>query len=98
MAAGDRHRHSTVSVITCEARWANPELSVDGLITPGGPLGTHNVVVDRLVRAPAYRGFRPPGVRSRENLADIRDIVAVPKEFLGRFDGIDRHTADPHIW
>ncbi len=89
--------HSLGSIVTYEALWAHPELTVDLLVTLGSPLGMHNVVFDRLRPAPGDRGARPPGVRYWANLADIGDIFAVPRDLPARFEGIDLHQPDLHI-
>ncbi|MGH8905182.1 MAG: hypothetical protein ACRD0K_01355 [Egibacteraceae bacterium] len=82
--------HSLGSVVTYEALWAYPELQIDQLITLGSPLGMPGVVFERLQPRPEVgRGKRPPGVGHWVNLADIGDIVAVPRGGLGAlFDGI----------
>jgi hypothetical protein len=86
--------HSLGSVVTYEALWAHPELRVDLLITLGSPLGMPGVVFERLRPAPRDgRGARPPGVGRWVNLADIGDMVAVPRRLSDRFDGID-HDSD----
>lgn len=88
--------HSLGSVVAYEALWAHPELAVDRLITLGSPLGMPAVVFDRLEPAPGPRGGRPPGVRQWVNLADVGDLVAVPRTGLrGSFDGVDHE--DPAI-
>lgn len=82
--------HSLGSVIAYEALWAYPELRIDRLITLGSPLSMPGVVFERLRPEPLDgRGGRPPGVASWINLADIGDIVAVPRGGLGRrFEGV----------
>ncbi|MBC6460840.1 hypothetical protein [Actinomadura sp. HBU206391] len=88
--------HSLGSVVTYEALWAHPELRVDLLITLGSPLGMPGVVFERLLPAPVDGcGARPPGVARWVNLADIGDMVAVPRRLSDRFDGID-HDSDGH--
>ncbi|HZN16670.1 MAG TPA: hypothetical protein VFB84_00475 [Micromonosporaceae bacterium] len=87
--------HSLGSVVVYETLWAHPEISVAMLVTLGSPLGMRHAVFDRLQPAPDNgRGARPPGVASWTNLADVGDIVAVPRDLPGRFDGITRHVPD----
>ncbi len=79
--------HSLGSVVTFEALWSRPDLDVPLLVTLGSPLAMPGVVVERL-RVPALR--RPPGVRRWVNLADIGDVVALPRVGLGQaFDGVE---------
>jgi hypothetical protein len=83
-----RHRpdvvvaHSLGSVVAYEALAANPHLSVDLLVTLGSPLGMPDVVYDRLRPTPAGR---LPGVKRWVNIADIGDLVAIPRRLGGRF-------------
>ncbi|MEV0590789.1 hypothetical protein [Nonomuraea cavernae] len=104
IAAGSGHErvvvvaHSLGSVVTYEALWAAPELRVDLLVTLGSPLGMPGVVFDRLDPLPDGRGARPPGVRRWVNLADVGDLVAVPRTGLGgSFDGVDTEVTDLRI-
>lgn len=86
--------HSLGSVVAYEALWAHPELRVDLLITLGSPLGMPGVIFERLQPAPRDGlGGRPPGVRRWVNLADIGDMVAIPRRLADRFTGID-HDSD----
>jgi len=79
--------HSLGSVVAYETFWHNPDLSVDLLVTVGSPLAMPGVVLNRL--DPDGRA-RPPGVRRWVNLADVGDIVAVPRGGLGRaFAGVE---------
>lgn len=79
--------HSLGSVVTYETFWHHPELSVDLLVTIGSPLAMPGVVLDRLDPG---RHARPPGVRRWVNLADVGDIIAVPRGGLGRaFTGVE---------
>ncbi|UBU15809.1 hypothetical protein [Nonomuraea gerenzanensis] len=83
--------HSLGSVAAYEALWAHPELEVDLLITLGSPLGARSVIFDRLRPAPENGlGARPPGVRRWVNLADVGDLVAVPRELASRFTGVEQ--------
>jgi hypothetical protein len=83
--------HSLGSVVAYEALWAYPHQPVDLLITVGSPLAMPGVVLHRL-QPDAFnrRGGRPPGVRRWVNLADIGDIVAIPRGGIAdSFDGVD---------
>lgn len=92
--ARDRPRvviaHSLGTVVTYEALWEHCELSVDLLLTLGSPLAMPKVIFDRLHPSPVSgRGQRPPGVAAWANLADVGDIVAIPRDGLGPyFDGV----------
>ncbi|RAY13810.1 hypothetical protein DPM19_19350 [Actinomadura craniellae] len=88
--------HSLGSVVAYEALWAHPELRVGHLVTLGSPLGMPGAVFERLVPAPrAGRGARPPGVTRWTNLADVGDLVAIPRTGLsGGFDGVDADHPD----
>ncbi|GII63747.1 hypothetical protein Skr01_38320 [Sphaerisporangium krabiense] len=90
-----RHRpavviaHSLGSVVTYEALWAHPDLSVDLLITLGSPLGMRGVIFERLQPLPQQgRGRCPRGVRRWVNIADKDDIAAIPGALKGSFDGV----------
>lgn len=79
--------HSLGSVVTFEALWGRPDLDVPLLVTLGSPLAMPGVVLERL-RVPALR--RPPCVRRWVNLADIGDVVALPRIGLGQaFEGVE---------
>jgi hypothetical protein len=84
--------HSLGSVVTYEALWAHPQLTVDLLITLGSPLALPHAVFHRLQPAPvALRGSRPPGVSRWVNIADPGDLVALPPQGVERqFDGVDQ--------
>jgi hypothetical protein len=78
--------HSLGSVVTYEALWHRPDLAVPLLVTLGSPLAMPGVVLERLC-APE-RG-RPPKVDRWVNLADIGDLVALPRDGLGAaFTGV----------
>jgi hypothetical protein len=83
--------HSLGSVVAYEALWAHPALRLDLLVTLGSPLAMPGVVYDRLQPDPVIiGGARPPGVRRWINMADVGDIVAVPRGGLSSsFDGIE---------
>jgi len=89
-----RHRpdavvaHSLGTVVAYEAFAANPDLTVDLLVTLGSPLGMPDVVYDRLRPAPAGR---LPGVKRWVNIADIGDLVAIPRRLGDRFATDDDH-------
>jgi hypothetical protein len=82
--------HSLGTVVAYEALWQHPELSVDLLVTLGSPLAMRGAVFDRLDPKPASgRGERPPGVSLWANLADVGDIVAIPRDGLApHFAGV----------
>ena len=82
--------HSLGTVVTYETLWQYPELEVDLLVTLGSPLAMPGVVFDRLDPKPADgQGQRPPGVAAWANLADIGDLVAIPRDGLSpHFTGV----------
>jgi hypothetical protein len=85
--------HSLGSVVAYEALWSQPR-EVDLLLTLGSALGIPHVTYERLCLGPgneAARGKRPPGVRRWVNIADVGDIVAIPRDLPARFAGIDLH-------
>lgn len=92
-----RHRpevivaHSLGSVVTYETLWENPIPEVDLLVTIGSPLAMPGVVFPLLrPEIVANRGARPPGVARWVNLADVGDIVAIPRGGLApHFDGVE---------
>ncbi|GGO28743.1 hypothetical protein GCM10010116_57630 [Microbispora rosea subsp. aerata] len=91
--------HSLGSVVTYEALWAHPDLSVELLVTLGSPLGMRDVVFDRLAPAPVRgRGARPPGVRRWINIADKDDIAAIPAVLSSCFDGVERDVSCDIDW
>jgi hypothetical protein len=82
--------HSLGSVVAYETLWAYPEIRIDLLVTLGSPLAMPGVVFDRLDPAPAAgRGARPPTVDRWVNIADVGDLVAVPRWLGQRFTGVD---------
>jgi hypothetical protein len=82
--------HSLGSVVAYETLWAHPELHLDLLVTLGSPLAMPSVVFDRLDPAPAAgQGARPPGVSRWVNIADVGDLVAVPRWLARSFTGVD---------
>ena len=91
-----RHRpkvvvaHSLGSVVTYEALHAGGH-QVDLLVTLGSPLGLPGSVFEGLDPEPVGgRGARPPGVGRWVNIADIGDVVAVPRRLGDRFP-VDLH-------
>ena len=76
--------HSLGSVVTYEALLARPDLRVDTLVTIGSPLALNGIVYQRL---PAGGGEprRLPNVRKWVNVADVGDVVAVPRSIGHRF-------------
>lgn len=82
--------HSLGSVAAYESLWQHPELEIELLVTLGSPLAMPGVVFPRLTPTPASgRGSRPPGVAAWANLADVGDIVAIPRAGLAPFfDGV----------
>jgi hypothetical protein len=82
--------HSLGSVVAYETFWQNPQLKVDLLCTLGSPLGLPGAIFDRLDPRPVSgRGKRPPGVAAWANLADVGDIVAIPRAGLAScFEGL----------
>jgi hypothetical protein len=89
--------HSLGSVVAYETLWQHPRPKVDLLLTLGSPLAIPGVIFDCLDPRPTNgRGARPPGAAAWANLADIGDIVAVPRTGLAPyFDGLVRD--DPAI-
>jgi hypothetical protein len=82
--------HSLGTIVTYETMWQHPELSVDLFLTLGSPLAMPGVIFERLIPPPTDgRGRRPPGVAAWVNLADVGDIVAIPRSGLAtRFSGV----------
>jgi len=84
--------HSLGSVAAYETLWQHPDLEIDLLVTLGSPLAMPGVVFPRLEPTPVNgRGGRPPGVAAWANLADVGDIVAIPRAGLApSFNGVTR--------
>jgi hypothetical protein len=79
--------HSLGSVVTYETLWAHQDHDVELLVTVGSPLAMPSVVMPRL--DPATGGV-PPRVRRWVNVADVGDIVAIPRGGLGgHFTGVE---------
>lgn len=91
-----RHRptvviaHSFGSVVVFETLCHRPDLTVDLLLTVGSPLGMPDIIFDRLHTGTQTFLRRPPGVRRWIDIADVGDIVAVPRQLGGHFD-VDVH-------
>ncbi len=84
--------HSLGSVVTYEALWHATDLvpPVELLVTVGSPLALPGAVFDRLEPEPvAGRGRRPPSVERWVNIADVGDLVAIPRLLTRAFDGIE---------
>ncbi|MFJ3511029.1 hypothetical protein [Streptomyces luteogriseus] len=93
--------HSLGSVVAYETLHAHPDLDIDLLLTLGSPLGLP-AIMRKLDPEPVDgRGARPPGVRHWVNIADVGDLLAVPRELGGAFP-VDMHATadiglfDPH--
>jgi hypothetical protein len=91
--------HSLGSVVAYETLWRHPELEIDLLVTLGSPLAMPGVIFPRLEPTPVNgHGSRPPGVAAWANLADVGDIVAIPRSGLAPFfDGVTRNEPAIHI-
>ncbi|MEU6922211.1 hypothetical protein [Streptomyces sp. NPDC046631] len=84
--------HSLGSVVAYEALWSasGAAVPVDLLVTVGSPLALPGAVFDRLDPPPvAGRGRRPPSVDRWINIADVGDLVALPRQLTRAFDGIE---------
>ncbi len=73
--------HSLGSVVTFETLCAHGDFGVDTLVTLGSPLALP-YIHGRL----EHGAKRPPHVRRWVNLADVGDLVAVPKNLGGKFE------------
>jgi hypothetical protein len=83
--------HSLGSVVAYEVLH-HSGLKVDCLVTLGSPLGLPGAVFDLLEPQPVDRlGNKPPGVGQWINIADVGDLVAVPRRLGDRFP-VDQHT------
>ncbi|GAB3901024.1 serine peptidase [Kibdelosporangium lantanae] len=82
--------HSLGSVVTYEALWTDPGHDVELLVTLGSPLAMPGVILPRLQPHPDIGG-KPPRTRRWLNLADVGDIVAIPRSGLRpHFDGVEQ--------
>lgn len=79
--------HSLGTVVAYEALCASPGHRVRALVTLGSPLGTRNLVFDRLDPTPVDgRGVWPGSAElAWTNVADRGDVVALEKDLRGRF-------------
>jgi len=78
--------HSLGSVVAYETLCAYPDSSVRALVTLGSPLGTRNLVFNRLEPSPrAGLGAWPGAVRRWTNVADVGDVVALVKDLKPLF-------------
>ncbi|WP_086661564.1 hypothetical protein [Lentzea kentuckyensis] len=79
--------HSLGSVVAYETLWAHQDHDVELLVTVGSPLAMPSVIKPRLDPA---TGGAPPRVRRWVNVADVGDIVAIPRGGLkGHFAGVE---------
>ncbi|MET7418922.1 hypothetical protein [Dactylosporangium sp. NPDC005555] len=96
----ERHRpdvliaHSLGSVVAYEALVARPDLHVDLFITVGSPLALDTVVYDRLPHDGEDNPSRRPNVGRWVNVADAKDLAAVPRSLAARFDVDTEHQED----
>ncbi len=83
--------HSLGSVVAYETLWQRPWHKIDLLLTLGSPLAIPRAIFDRLDPSPVDgRGARPPGAAAWANLADVGDVVAIPRAGLAsHFEGLD---------
>lgn len=85
--------HSLGSVVAYETLWEHSDLVVPSLITVGSPLALSGAFYDSLDPVDARAHSRPPNVGRWLNIADIGDLVAVPKDLASRFSGVDEQIA-----
>jgi pimeloyl-ACP methyl ester carboxylesterase len=85
--------HSLGTVVAYEVLHAHPDAGVDLLITLGSPLALPGAIFGKLDPAPVNGlGQKPPGVRRWVDLADVGDVIAVPKGALPlAFTDVDAH-------
>ncbi|PRX52621.1 hypothetical protein B0I32_13118 [Nonomuraea fuscirosea] len=84
--------HSLGSVVAYEALHHHDDLKVDCLVTLGSPLGLPGAIFDLLEPQPIDQlGDKPSGVSQWINLADVGDLVAVPRRLGDRFP-VDHHA------
>lgn len=82
--------HSLGSVVAYEALWQPKAPSIDHLITLGSPLALPNIVYERLIPPPRPRGARPPAVRRWTDVADVGDLIAIPRPLSRYFNSVDQ--------
>lgn len=80
--------HSLGSYVSYETLHAHPDLEVELLVTVGSPLRVPSLLRRLEPGLRAGRGARPAGVRRWVNLADVGDLVAVPRK-LGEVFPVD---------
>ena len=83
--------HSLGSVVAYETFHEYPHLNVEALVTVGSPLALPGAIFDRLMPAPSResgKGIGLTNVLSWINLADIGDIVAIPRSLHRYFVGL----------
>jgi pimeloyl-ACP methyl ester carboxylesterase len=80
--------HSLGSVVAYEGLCAHPDWPVRTFISLGSPLGLRNLIFDQLRPVPVGgKGAAPPGIVRWVNVADLGDVVAIPKELAPVFHG-----------
>jgi hypothetical protein len=100
--------HSLGSVVAYECLCAHPEWPIKTFITLGSPLGTRNLIFDRLQPAPRDNlGSWPSAVERWVNIADGGDIVASVRNLKPRFgdkvenyliyNGATAHDVTPYL-
>jgi hypothetical protein len=95
--------HSLGSVVAYELLQSHDDLSVELLLTVGSPLALPGAIFDRLDPPPlpnAQQGFGtcPASVDSWINLADIGDLIAIPRPLYPRFRGLHpKNDRETHI-
>jgi hypothetical protein len=84
--------HSLGSVVAYETLWRPESPVVDHLITVGSPLAMPDVVRERLRPLPVPRGARPPRARRWTDIADVGDLIAIPRPLRLHFDNVDTES------
>jgi len=85
--------HSLGSVVAYETLWAYPALPSVTLVTIGSPLAMPTLLNRLMPRPVNSLGQRPPPVTRWVNVADVGDLVAVPRGGLRqRFDNVEDAT------
>lgn len=82
--------HSLGSVLAYEALWQPSAPSVDHLVTLGSPLALPDIIYQRLTPPPQSKGARPPAVRRWTDVADVGDLIAIPRPLSRYFDSVDQ--------
>jgi hypothetical protein len=86
--------HSLGSYVAYETLHAHPDLEVELLMTAGSPLRVPSLLRRLEPGLRAGRGARPAGVRRWVNLADVGDLVAVPRKLREVFPVDADETCD----